>query len=166
MKDEMYYIGKVEKVCKISKKTLRYYDKLGVLSPDAVHDENGYRYYSKENMLSIPVIKYYKQSGFKLEEIKNLIDLTDDNLFTKLNSTEPLSEKNEESAKNSLKNIIQEKIDILKEHFEKESELLANIETSTRVKNIIKLKHKELSTFESFLNNLNAKEPKPQTEQS
>lgn len=73
MKDEMYYIGKVEKICKISKKTLRYYDKLGVLSPDSVRDENGYRYYSKENMLSIPVIKYYKQSGFKLEEIKNLI---------------------------------------------------------------------------------------------
>ena len=73
MKDEMYYIGKVEKICKISKKTLRYYDKVGVLSPDVVHDENGYRYYSKDNMLSIPVIKYYKQSGFKLEEIKNLI---------------------------------------------------------------------------------------------
>lgn len=73
MKDEMYYIGKVEEICKISKKTLRYYDKVGVLSPDVVHNENGYRYYSKDNMLSIPVIKYYKQSGFKLEEIKNLI---------------------------------------------------------------------------------------------
>ncbi|MCR6514337.1 MAG: MerR family transcriptional regulator [Clostridium sp.] len=73
MKDEMYYIGKVEKICKISKKTLRYYDKLGVLSPDEICDENGYRYYSKDNMLSIPVIKYYKQSGFKLEEIKGLI---------------------------------------------------------------------------------------------
>lgn len=73
MKNEMYYIGKVEKTCKISKKTLRYYDKLGILSPDEICNENGYRYYSKKNMLSIPVIKYYKQSGFKLEEIKNLI---------------------------------------------------------------------------------------------
>lgn len=73
MKDEMYYIGKVEKMCKISKKTLRYYDKVGILSPDEVLNENGYRYYSKDNMLSIPLIKYYKQIGFKLEEIKKLI---------------------------------------------------------------------------------------------
>lgn len=73
MNSEMYYIGKVEKTCRISKKTLRYYDKLGILSPDEICHENGYRYYSKKNMLSIPVIKYYKQSGFKLEEIKNLI---------------------------------------------------------------------------------------------
>lgn len=73
MKNEMYYIGKVEKMCNISKKTLRYYDRLGVLSPDAVSNENGYRYYSKDNLLSIPVIKYYKQSGFKLEEIKSLL---------------------------------------------------------------------------------------------
>ena len=73
MKNEKYYIGKVEKICKISKKTLRYYDKIGVLSPDEVQNDNGYRYYSKDNLLSIPVIKYYKQSGFKLEEIKNLL---------------------------------------------------------------------------------------------
>lgn len=73
MRDENYYIGEVEKICKISKKTLRYYDNIGILSPDEVQNENGYRYYSKNNMLSIPVIKYYKQSGFKLEEIKRLL---------------------------------------------------------------------------------------------
>ncbi|MEG0297391.1 MAG: MerR family transcriptional regulator [Clostridium sp.] len=72
MEDEMYFIGKVEKICNISKKTLRYYDKLGVLSPDEILNENGYRYYSKNNLLTIPIIKYYKQSGFKLEEIKSL----------------------------------------------------------------------------------------------
>ena len=74
MDDKMFYIGKVEKICHISKKTLRYYDKVGVLSPDKVEGDNGYRYYSKSNLLSIPVIKYYKQSGFKLEEIKKLRD--------------------------------------------------------------------------------------------
>ena len=79
MKDEMYYIGKVEKTCRISKKTLRYYDKMGILLPDEICNENGYRYYSKQNMLSIPVIKYYKQSGFKLEEIKSLLSGEDYN---------------------------------------------------------------------------------------
>lgn len=40
MKNEMYYIGKVEKSCRISKKTLRYYDKLGILTPDEICNEN------------------------------------------------------------------------------------------------------------------------------
>ncbi|WP_102401194.1 MerR family transcriptional regulator [Haloimpatiens massiliensis] len=70
MEEELYSIGKVEEICKITKKALRYYDKMGILSPDKVADESGYRYYSKKNLLSVPVIKYYKQSGFKLEEMR------------------------------------------------------------------------------------------------
>lgn len=70
MDKKLYSIGKVEEICKITKKALRYYDKMGILSPNKVADESGYRYYSKENLLSIPVIKYYKQSGFKLEEMR------------------------------------------------------------------------------------------------
>lgn len=73
MEEEKYYIGKVEKICKISKKTLRYYDKIGLLSPCEILSSNGYRYYDKNNLYTIPVIKYYKQSGFKLEDIKELI---------------------------------------------------------------------------------------------
>ena len=66
-------LAKWRKPVESVKRHSRYYDKLGILSPDEICHENGYRYYSKKNMLSIPVIKYYKQSGFKLEEIKNLI---------------------------------------------------------------------------------------------
>lgn len=73
MENEMYYIGEVGEKCKITKKALRYYDKMGILSPDQIIDENGYRYYSKNNILDIPIIKYYKQSGFKLDEIKSLL---------------------------------------------------------------------------------------------
>lgn len=74
MEEEYYSIGKVEEICKITKKALRYYDKMGILSPDKVVDDNGYRYYSKRNLLSVPIIKYYKQSGFKLEEMKEFLD--------------------------------------------------------------------------------------------
>ncbi|WP_040191517.1 MerR family transcriptional regulator [Clostridium culturomicium] len=73
MECEFYSIGKVEEICKITKKALRYYDKMGILSPDKIMDENGYRYYSKKNLLSVPMIKYYKQSGFKLEEMKEFL---------------------------------------------------------------------------------------------
>ena len=31
MENDMYSIGKVEEMCKITKKALRYYDKIGIL---------------------------------------------------------------------------------------------------------------------------------------
>lgn len=72
MKEKKYCIGKVEKICKIGKKTLRYYDQIGLLSPSEIN-ENGYRYYDKDKLHTIPVIKYYKQSGFTLEGTKKMI---------------------------------------------------------------------------------------------
>jgi DNA-binding transcriptional MerR regulator len=66
----MYSIGEVAKICNVSRKTLRYYEQLGLLKPDYVCFENGYRYYTEQTMNSIPVIKYYKQMGFKLQEMK------------------------------------------------------------------------------------------------
>jgi len=74
MSDELYSIGKVGEICKVTKKALRYYDKVGILCPEKVKNESGYRYYSKKNLLSVPVIKYYKQSGFKLDEMKILLE--------------------------------------------------------------------------------------------
>ncbi|WP_346916020.1 MerR family transcriptional regulator [Clostridium sp.] len=83
MGEELYSIGKVEEICKITKKALRYYDKMGILSPDKVADESGYRYYSRKNLLSVPVIKYYKQSGFKLEEMRAFLKGTTYDFFDK-----------------------------------------------------------------------------------
>lgn len=72
--DTLYSIGEVSKLCNVSKKTLRYYDKINVISPDYISEETNYRYYSKDTVLFVPVIKYYKQMGFKLEEMKMLLD--------------------------------------------------------------------------------------------
>ncbi|MDO4393526.1 MAG: MerR family transcriptional regulator [Bacillota bacterium] len=72
--EELYSIGEVSKICNVSKKTLRFYDKIDLISPDYISEESKYRYYSKETLLFVPIIKYYKQMGFKLEEMKNLLD--------------------------------------------------------------------------------------------
>lgn len=75
MEDKEYYsIGEVSKICNISKKTLRFYDQIGIISPDKVCDENNYRFYNRKTLLSVPMIKYYKQMGFKLEEMKEFLD--------------------------------------------------------------------------------------------
>lgn len=72
-----YTIGEVSRICNISTKALRYYDKIGVISPDYICEENGYRYYSRKTLLTVPVLKYYKQMGFKLEEMQELLGGSD-----------------------------------------------------------------------------------------
>lgn len=67
--EKLFTIGQVSKRCNISKKTLRYYEELGLIEPDYVCQANGYRYYNENTMLLIPIIKYYKQMGFKLQEM-------------------------------------------------------------------------------------------------
>lgn len=44
------------------------YDKINIISPDYICEENKYRYYNRETLLLVPVIKYFKQMGFKLEK--------------------------------------------------------------------------------------------------
>lgn len=72
--DGLYSIGEMSKICNVSKKTLRFYDKIGLISPDYVSETTGYRYYKEETLLFVPVIKYFKQMGFKLEEMKSFLE--------------------------------------------------------------------------------------------
>ncbi len=73
-KDEkLYTIGEVSKLCSVSKKALRFYDEIGIISPDEVSSSNHYRYYSRSSLLDLTILKYYKQMGFKLEEMRNLM---------------------------------------------------------------------------------------------
>ncbi len=81
MKDKgRYFIGDMSKICNISKKALRYYDKINLI-PSHRHDYNNYRYYTYDALLAVPVIKYYKQMGFKLEEMKEFIEGSGTNVY-------------------------------------------------------------------------------------
>ena len=56
----MLSIGEFSNICKVSTKTLRYYAEIGLLEPSEVNPENGYRYYSidqLEKMLFISIVK-------------------------------------------------------------------------------------------------------------
>ncbi|MFV0449469.1 MAG: MerR family transcriptional regulator [Vibrio sp.] len=72
-----YTIGDASKLCHISTKTLRYYDKIGLVK-SLRSNANNYRYYDDNSLLLIPVIKYYKQMGFTLEEMTKIINQHDD----------------------------------------------------------------------------------------
>ena len=52
----MLSIGEFSNICKVSAKTLRYYAEIGLLLPEEINPENGYRYYAigqLEDMLFI-----------------------------------------------------------------------------------------------------------------
>ncbi|MCL1939411.1 MAG: MerR family transcriptional regulator [Desulfovibrionaceae bacterium] len=70
---EKYSIGDMSRICNISKKALRYYDRIGLISSQR-QDYNNYRYYTDESLLTVPVIKYYKQMGFRLDEMRAFIE--------------------------------------------------------------------------------------------
>ena len=44
--DDKFSIDEISKFSKITKYTLRYYDKIGLFRPAYVDPDNGYRYYS------------------------------------------------------------------------------------------------------------------------
>ena len=53
----MLSIGEFSKICKVSTKTLRYYDEIGLIKPSKINQENGYRYYSIEQLETMLLIK-------------------------------------------------------------------------------------------------------------
>ena len=55
----MLSIGQFSKTCMVTVKTLRHYDKIGLLSPEYVNEENGYRFYTEEQIPVMILINKY-----------------------------------------------------------------------------------------------------------
>ncbi|WP_102398921.1 MerR family transcriptional regulator [Haloimpatiens massiliensis] len=77
----MYSIGQFSLILKVSTRTLRHYDEIGLLNPSFVSKENNYRYYEKEQINSAKYIIKLKESGLTLDEIKDIIFNKDSNNF-------------------------------------------------------------------------------------
>jgi len=69
----LFKISEFARLSKVSLKTLRYYDHIGILTPCQVNDDTGYRYYSAEQLLELNRILFYKDLGFTLPQIKQLL---------------------------------------------------------------------------------------------
>ncbi len=81
MKQKKFYsIGDMSSICNISKKALRYYDEIGLI-PSERKELNNYRCYNRASLLAVPVIKYYKQMGFRLDEINKFIEGNVENVY-------------------------------------------------------------------------------------
>lgn len=69
----MFKISEFSRLSKVSLKTLRYYDQIGLLKPRKVDHDTGYRYYSAEQLLELNRIFLYKELGFTLPQIIQLL---------------------------------------------------------------------------------------------
>lgn len=72
-----YSIGKVSTLCCVPIKTLRYYDKIGLLVPEYRKDESNYRYYSQDQILTLFIIRKLRLLGIPLKEIHEIVGRRD-----------------------------------------------------------------------------------------
>lgn len=70
----MIRIGDFSKLSRVSVKTLRYYDEMGLLKPVSVDAFTGYRLYEYNQLSVLHRILALKDLGFSLEEIGRLLD--------------------------------------------------------------------------------------------
>ena len=71
----MLSIGEFSKLAHISTRMLRHYDRIGLLHPSHVGNENGYRYYEQTQLDTLAKIETLKGFGFTLAEIAALLPL-------------------------------------------------------------------------------------------
>ena len=69
----MFKIGDFSKLSRVSVKTLRYYDEIGLLNPIRVDELSGYRYYSADQLPRLNRIIGFKNLGLSLDEIGRIL---------------------------------------------------------------------------------------------
>ena len=68
---KQYTIGDVSKRLGISRDSLRFYEKKGIITPQKL--ENGYRCYSYEDMRKLLDIMFYRRLNFSIEDINRIL---------------------------------------------------------------------------------------------
>jgi len=75
-------IGELSKHSGLSRDTIRWYEKVGLLKSDLIpRDGNNYRSYNAEALNKLALIQQSKSFGFSLDEIKELLSLIDNQVL-------------------------------------------------------------------------------------
>jgi len=69
----MHTISKLAKKSNLSRSTLLYYDRIGLLSPSG-RTESNYRQYTEKDMARLQKICMFRQAGVPLKQIKVILD--------------------------------------------------------------------------------------------
>ncbi len=80
-----YTINKLARLSGVSVRTLRFYDEIGLLKPAYVA-ENRYRYYQEAQLLRLQQILFFRELGFELKQIQDILEQSDFNRIHVLRS--------------------------------------------------------------------------------
>lgn len=82
---EKYSVKQLSKIAGVSVRTLHVYDKLNLLKP-MIRTEAKYRYYGHDELLKLQQILFYKELGFPLKSILEILDDPEFNIVQALES--------------------------------------------------------------------------------
>ena len=68
-----YKVNELAKLSGLSKRTLRYYNQIGLLEPEKV-ESNGYRLYGQAQVDRLQQILFYRELGLALDEIRTILN--------------------------------------------------------------------------------------------
>jgi DNA-binding transcriptional MerR regulator/quercetin dioxygenase-like cupin family protein len=80
-----YTVKQVAAMSGVSVRTLHFYDESGLLKPAYV-GANGYRYYEEPQLLTLQQILFYRELGFELKQIREILGRADFEKVTALQS--------------------------------------------------------------------------------
>jgi DNA-binding transcriptional MerR regulator len=70
-------IGDFSRASHLSVKTLRHYHDVGLLEPSEVDPDNGYRYYSEQQIVLAQVIRRLRSLQMPVAEVKSVLSTSD-----------------------------------------------------------------------------------------
>ena len=73
MNEKAKTVHEVAKLTGITARTLHYYDEIGLLKPSII-TEAKYRQYTDDDLTRLQEILFFREVGFALKEIKELLD--------------------------------------------------------------------------------------------
>lgn len=73
----LFPIGEVSKLFHISVSSLRHYENIGLLTPEYISPDSGYRYYGTEQFELLNTIRYLRALDMPLSEIKDFLENKD-----------------------------------------------------------------------------------------
>ena len=71
-----YTVKQVAAMSSVSVRTLHFYDETGLLKP-AYYGANGYRFYEEAQLLILQQVLFYRELGFELKQIKEILGRPD-----------------------------------------------------------------------------------------
>ncbi|MPQ43840.1 MerR family transcriptional regulator [Clostridium tarantellae] len=145
LREKYLTIGEFAKLCGVGRKTLIFYDNIGIFSPE-YKDEKGYRFYTLNQYDTFNILLELKEIGVSLDEIKEYLKKRNPKNYINMLNEEKIKIKEKIKKLEHISEIINNKIKVVKtgiennyndkvylKHFEEENILVWHLENEKNI---------------------------------